>query len=147
MTFDAVETELLAALASHKVRCVVIGGHAATHYGVERPVKDLDLVIDHSPENAARVISALATLGEGGVTVAQLSQPRKQVRIARRGCEMLTSVSVPFEDLFHASTSLDVGGVSVRVVSKDHLLRLKLDAGRPIDLADCDALGKNEDAG
>jgi hypothetical protein len=147
MTLDAVETEFLAALVANEVRFVVIGGHAVTHYGVDRPVKDLDVVICHAPDNAARVIDTLASLGEGGVTLGQLSQARQQVRIARRGCEVLTSVSVPFEDLFQASELANVGEMVIRVVSKPHLRRLKQDAGRPTDLLDCEALGENHDAG
>lgn len=146
LTLDAVETEFVLALASHGVRYVVVGGHAVAHYGVDRPVKDLDVVIDHSPENAARVIHALASLHEGGVSVAQLSQPGQQVRIPRRSCELLTSVAVPFEELFQSSTLVTVDGVPVRVVAKDHLRRLKLDAGRPSDLVDYEALGR-DDAG
>ncbi len=44
----------------HNVKYVVIGGIAAVLYGVPRATFDLDILIEATPENAQRLIDALA---------------------------------------------------------------------------------------
>jgi len=48
-----------------EVRYVVIGGIAAVLHGVPRATFDLDILIDPTPENARRLLDALARAGLG----------------------------------------------------------------------------------
>jgi hypothetical protein len=50
---------VFASLNAHDVRYVVIGGIAAVLYGVPRATFDLDLLIQATPENAAKLLDAL----------------------------------------------------------------------------------------
>ena len=45
---------LARALNAHQVRYVLIGGFAVIAHGGARTTKDIDLLIDASPENVAR---------------------------------------------------------------------------------------------
>ncbi len=53
---------LLHALTEGQVRCILIGGLAATVHGSARLTQDLDLVYDRAPDNIDRLSSALAPL-------------------------------------------------------------------------------------
>ena len=55
---------VFASFASYDVRYVVIGGIAAVLYGVARATFDLDILIDPTKENAARLLKALEA-GDG----------------------------------------------------------------------------------
>ncbi|HEY3381044.1 MAG TPA: hypothetical protein VGK32_04705 [Vicinamibacterales bacterium] len=46
----------------HHVRCVLIGGFAVIAHGGARTIKDIDLLVDPSPDNVARVREALQIL-------------------------------------------------------------------------------------
>ena len=57
--------DVFASLQKHEAKYVVIGGIAAVLYGVPRATFDLDILIEASPENAKRLLSAFleANLG------------------------------------------------------------------------------------
>jgi len=51
--------EFIDALKAHGVRYPVVGAHAVAFHARPRATKDLDLLVDPSPENAERVLAAL----------------------------------------------------------------------------------------
>ena len=57
--------KLLARLADHGVRFIVVGGVAVTLQGYVRLTEDVDLLIDGSPDNVKRFLACLAEYGEG----------------------------------------------------------------------------------
>jgi hypothetical protein len=54
--------DVLSVLREHGVEFVVIGGFAVILHGVERATKDVDIVPEQSPENLARLWTALEAL-------------------------------------------------------------------------------------
>ena len=50
-------------LEAEGVRYVAVGGVAVVLHGHERPVKDLDIVVDPAPAEARRATAALMSLG------------------------------------------------------------------------------------
>jgi hypothetical protein len=56
---------VFASFASHEVRYLALGGIAAVLYGVPRATFDLDILIEATPENARRLLAALADAGLG----------------------------------------------------------------------------------
>jgi hypothetical protein len=54
---------LLLAFNAHEVRYFVVGAYALAAHGRPRATGDLDVWIEPNPENAARVIQALAAFG------------------------------------------------------------------------------------
>ena len=55
--------DVFESLNDHEVRYLVIGGIAAVLHGVPRATFDLDVLIDATPENARRLLEALARAG------------------------------------------------------------------------------------
>ncbi len=54
---------------SHDVKYLVIGGIAAVLHGVPRATFDLDILIEATPENAARMLAALEQAGLATATM------------------------------------------------------------------------------
>src|SRR5438094_102217 len=57
--------DVFASFQQHDVKYLIIGGVAAILYGVPRATFDLDILIQPSPDNARRLISALLNAGLG----------------------------------------------------------------------------------
>ena len=55
--------EMLSALSAAGVRFLVVGAHALAAHGAPRATGDLDIWVDVSRENAARVLEALGHFG------------------------------------------------------------------------------------
>ena len=55
--------DLLELLNHHQVRYLVVGGFAVAVHGTPRYTKDLDLWVEVSPGNAARIIAVLDEFG------------------------------------------------------------------------------------
>ena len=79
------------------MRYLIIGGHAVQFHGYLRTVKDLDIFVDGSPDNAETIISALRSLGFSGsdLTAELFSEPKKQIPLGRYQAELLTSPDGP----------------------------------------------------
>ncbi len=71
--------EFIAALNAHGVRYLVVGAHAVAFHARPRATKDLDILLEPSPENAWRALAALRDFFGGadlGYTVEDLTDPR-----------------------------------------------------------------------
>ena len=53
---------LLNSLISNQVKFLIIGGHAAIYYGVNRNTGDLDILIEPTEKNGEKLITALSDL-------------------------------------------------------------------------------------
>lgn len=137
--------EFVALLAAHEVRYLVVGGYAVAYHGHPRFTGDLDLWVERSPENAARLTAALDAFGFGGLgldastfttpdTVVQLGYPPHRI-------DILTDLEgVTFEDAYPDRQTLHLDGTDVPFIGLDALRRNKRALGRPQDLADLDHL-------
>jgi predicted nucleotidyltransferase len=132
--------------AAH-VRYVVVSGNAVVLRGFVRPIVDLDIVIGSAPDEVDRAMNALMLAG----FVPSLPLPMSAVTVMRmfdpsqREVDVFVRYQVPFEELWAGSEHVRVGDSVVRVMSLDHLLRVKAINRRPHDLSDIDgllALGK-----
>jgi hypothetical protein len=54
---------LLQSLIDNQVKFLIIGGHAAIYYGVNRNTGDLDILIEPSAFNGIRLMDALKQVG------------------------------------------------------------------------------------
>lgn len=144
LLLNAVEIELLVCLNSFEVRYLVVGGHAVAYHGCLRPMKDLDLFIGTSIENAGRVVTALQSLGFNGVDLSaeRFSQSNKQIPLGGYyHTELLTSVpGVDFDLAYNRRVIAYEGSSPIPVISLPDLLLQKRTAARPQDLADIEAL-------
>ncbi|HEX8188131.1 MAG TPA: hypothetical protein VF586_07270 [Pyrinomonadaceae bacterium] len=133
-----------------RVPYVVVGGAAVALHGHERETRDLDVVVELSPEATRRATEALVSLG----FVPALPLPLEMLTVQRftdaagREVDVFARFRLPFEELWSAAEHLGAAGRPVRVCSLAHLIRMKRLDGRPRDLRDVEALlaGKGEGA-
>jgi len=143
-----------------KVCYFVVGGLAVVAHGYVRTTTDLDLVIGLAPDNITRGLQALIGIGYRmaiPVSVEQFADAGQRDAWRRdKGMLVLklwsdqhkrTPIDVfvyePFDVRLEEKKGVRViwnEDLSVPVVSKDTLLAMKREAGRPQDLADIDAL-------
>ena len=136
---------LLATLARAEVRFLVVGGVAVTRL-VDIPFTNrLELLVEGGAANLRRRIATLATFGSGAAAELDVSDfPVEEgaVRVAEDfDVDLFTLMSGhTYGDLLPLSEPHDVGGVAVRFLGAEGLIRLKADSLRPRDQANVAAL-------
>lgn len=142
--------EFLAALLGAEARFLVVGAHALAIHGVPRATGDIDVWVERSPANAARVWRALDAFGAPaaalGVRPADLETPDLvvQIGVPPRRIDVLTGVTgLDFEDAWAGRVVHRVGALDVPFLGRDALVRNKRATGRYKDLGDLEALGED----
>jgi hypothetical protein len=127
------------ALNDAGARYILIGGFAVIAHGGARTTKDIDLLVDASPENVARVKRALRILEDHAVDeVADTDVARYAVvRVADEIVVDLMALAcgVDYNDAASDATSLTIDGVAILIASPATLIRTK-NTVRPSDAAD-----------
>ncbi len=142
--------ELLAEFNAQTVEYLVVGAHALAAHGHVRATKDLDVWVRPSPENASRVLRALA---EFGAPLHDLSEQDLtqagivfQIGVAPVRIDVITAIDgVEFEAAWTSRVEVSLGDITVPVLSREHLIANKRAAGRLQDLADVEWLERNGD--
>jgi hypothetical protein len=150
--FPADFLDLLTELNRAEAKVMLVGGHAVAFHGRPRATKDFDLWMEATPDNAARVLTALRAFGAplGTLVEQDLAQPGHGFRmgVPPLRIEVLTEISgVTFEEAWPRRATLDLEGLTVAVIGRDDLLQNKRAAGRPQDLADVDVLERQAGRG
>jgi len=146
------QRELLLAFNAAKIRYLIVGGHAFSHYAEPRTTKDLDLFIEPSPENCNTIYAVLVKFGDPLIdtTPETLRDPNSghQIGIAPYRIDILNTIdAVPFEEAWATSTDGMIDGdIPVRYIGVDALIKNKLAVGRLRDLADVEDLQNSEEA-
>jgi hypothetical protein len=150
------------ALQEAEARYLVVGGVAVVAHGYVRFTKDLDLVLDLSPDSLRRTLTALQSLGyRPMIPVPLLDFANPELRhdwIENRNMKVFNLVSdrypdvaidifpkepFPFETEFAKGESKEVApNVMAHVVSVPALIALKIAANRDRDRIDIDKLRK-----
>lgn len=135
--------EFIAALNAHGARYLIIGAHAVALHARPRATKDLDILIDATPENARKVLAALRDFFGGaniGYKVADLIDPRWiiQLGVAPMRIDLVSAIpGLPdFETAWKGRVSASFGSVAASYVNLDDLIAAKVAANRPQDRAD-----------
>jgi nucleotidyltransferase AbiEii toxin of type IV toxin-antitoxin system len=141
---------ILEALVRHEVDFVLIGGLAAAVHGSRRVSLDVDIIAAPDPGNMKRLASAIGELGHTKVVDEHFRDldPTDDFDLARAGnlridtglgrLDLLKNAAGAsrYDVLRAASMPTSIGSVDVPVVSRDHLIAMKVAAGRPKDLQD-----------
>ena len=125
------------------VRFLVIGGRAVQFHGYRRPAKDLDLLVEFSPENWLNLAQALRPLNAGVKAFEEISaKPKWQARLKfYPTVEFVTAINgVSFVEAWTQGTNITFQGLTIRVLSKAHLIVSKQGSTRPVDLDDIRAI-------
>jgi predicted nucleotidyltransferase len=139
--------EFIAALNDHGVRYLLIGAHAVAFHARPRATKDLDILLDPTPQNARRTLAALRAFFGGadlGYTVADLTDPRWiiQLGVAPVRIDLLSAVPgcPSFQAAWRSRVEARFGSVKANYLGLTDLIRAKEAAGRAQDQADVQVL-------
>ena len=137
--------EFLQSLNSNGVEYLLIGGYAVGIHGHIRATNDLEIWVNISPDNAARIDHALRQFGFAAAALTpDLFLTRNNV--VRMGVppiriEILTSISgVEFESCYAEKEITQIEEILVPVISLARLRENKAASGRAKDLADLESL-------
>lgn len=133
--------DMLSALCDEKAEFLLIDAYALAVHGCPRATGDMDIWIRPSDANAQRVWRALKAFKAPMARLSpdDLTNPDVvfQIGVAPRRIDILTTIDgVEFAEAWAARTELDVDGLRVTAIGRDHLARNKKATGRPQDLAD-----------
>ncbi len=137
--------EMLSALSDAHAEFLIIGAHAVAAHGHYRATKDIDIWINPSPENVARVWQAL---GEFGAPLHQIAKEDLltpgtiyQIGVDPIRIDILTAVEpLAFDEAWANRATVVVDGQQWPFLGREDLIRSKRAAGRPHDLRDIEAL-------
>jgi hypothetical protein len=149
---------VFAALDSHGVEYVVVGGLAVQVHGHARMTNDLDLIPSPTRANLARLADALRELGarvlnEGseGIAIDAGMLPRAtlwQFATAAGDIDVLHDVpgAIPYSALRENALEVRLGDLVIPFAGREDLIRMKRAAGRPRDLGDVAALTEPDES-
>ena len=141
--------EIISAFNDAGVEYLVVGAYAVAAHGLPRATGDIDLWVRTSNENAARVWAALTEFGAPLDTLSPADFSTDdlivQFGVVPNRIDILTSIeAVDFATAWPDRISVEMDGISMNVVGRDHLLQNKRAVGRPQDIADAERLSALE---
>ena len=134
-------TEFLCALIVHRVRFVLVGGHAVAGHGQPRLTEGLDVFVEPAPGNARRLREALVDFGFGDVApaVEELARKDRVFMLGRKPwrIDVLTGIDgVSFREAWASRVEAEFVASPLYVIGRAALLKNKRAAGRKKDLLD-----------
>lgn len=142
---------LAKAFRDHDVSYVVVGGIALNLHGLARATADIDLFVDPSPENIARLRGALMQVFRdpdieqitaddlsGDYPTIQYGPPTGDYHI-----DLLARLGTAFTFADIEAEEIIVEGVPIKVATAKMLYRMKRDTVRLQDKADAERLWKH----
>ena len=137
--------DLLEELGRDAVEFVLVGGYAVAFHGRPRATRDIDIVLEGSPENLSRAARALGRFGAPPNVVSSIAsmadseivymgQPPLRIDFLR------TIDGVSANDLFSHAVEAEVDDIRFKVISLDDLIENKRASARPQDLIDAELL-------
>jgi hypothetical protein len=138
-------TEFVDALVQADARFLVVGGVAVKFYVPQRPVEDLDLLIERTKGNASKVLTAVSSspLFRRNITVGQLIRPKLQicVKMFEYYMDILTpGPDLDFIEAWNMAAEARIGNARVRVAAIATLLQLLSSSQEPKHARDREAL-------
>ena len=142
--------DFLVAMLDEKVHFLVVGAHALAAHGVPRATQDLDVWVDPTADNAARVLTALRRFGAPadalGISATDLTTPNTVVQfgVPPNRIDVLTAISgVPdFRSAWVERVEQIVRDRQLPFLGRAAFIANKRAAGRHKDLGDIEALGE-----
>lgn len=141
--------EMLSELSAVRADFLIVGAYALAVLGVPRATGDLDIWVRPTPENAERVLAALASFGAPLFDLTRDDLTRAdtvfQVGLPPARVDILSGISgVSFDEAWPRRTIVRLEGLEVGVLSRDDFIANKRSAGRPKDLLDLALLEEAE---
>lgn len=140
--------DFLSVLASEGVEALVIGGYAVSFHSKPRFTKDIDIFVNSTPANRARLARSLERFGapaeivEGATAAAE--DEILWFGIPPTRIDLLFAVpGISFAEVYARRQQAEWDGVPVSMIAKLDLIASKRAAGREQDLQDVKQLSKN----
>lgn len=155
MHFGEEVNAFLRAAGTAGVRMVLVGGGAVNFHGYQRHSADLDFWLEPSPENFARLLTALHRVGyevESFPAAVLRSEQNISLKMSPGlDVELITFLrpGFTFEDAWSRAEQGDLVGEPVmkyRVLGFSDLIESKQRSARPKDLLDIQELKRRRDA-
>ena len=143
MTLRAIAAQVCDALNRSRAKYLVIGGVACILHGYARATDDVDILIERTEANAARVLAALGRVGYGFASEWSAAEILKRP-ITLIGDDPAVDVftvawKVKYEQAAPRASVVNVDGVEIPLIALDDLIETKR-TGRLLDAADIEVL-------
>ncbi len=138
--------EFLCCLADHRVRFVVLGGHVLATLGRPRYTDDLDVLVEPTKANAARLAKAFDAFGYPDLaaqTAAHFAEPERMATLGRPpvAIDIMTSTpGVDFREAWRGRQRLVIDGRPVGFLGLAEFVKTKRACGHTKDLLDLELL-------
>lgn len=141
--------DMLRALQSAEARFLIVGAHALAGHGLPRATGDLDIWVEPTAGNAAKVWQALLDFGAPAAALGIRQQDFTtrglviQIGLPPRRIDLLTSLTgLEFDPAWATRFTVTVAGIALPLLGRDSLLANKSALDRPQDRADVEALSR-----
>jgi len=142
--------DMLSCLKGAGVEFIIVGAYALAAHGFPRATGDIDIWVRNSPDNAGKIMAALAKFG---APLADLSEQDFTatdvvVQIGVQPCriDITTGIDgIEFCEAWENKVAITVDGLDVYIPSKADLLKNKIASGREKDQGDIAWLKKSLD--
>ncbi len=137
---------MLAPLVRHGVDFVLVGGQAGTAHGSSYPSYDVDIAYDRARDNVVRLVAALQEIGvrlRGGPPDLPFVVDERTIHNGANftfvtpygDFDILGDIDGirSYSELRTEARMIDLGGLSIRVASLDHLIAMKRGSNRTKD--------------
>jgi hypothetical protein len=120
---------LLQSLIDNHIKFLIIGGHAAIYYGVNRNTGDLDILIEPSASNGIRLIEALKQIGLEVPPITPSEFEKELVLtfgLEPDAVDILNfTPGIEFNTAFANSVITDFAGLKIRIIDIRDLIKNK----------------------
>ena len=137
--------DLLRAFGDADVRFMIVGAYALAVHGRPRATGDLDIWVDATPQNAPRVMQALAAFGAPLAEIAEADFARPgvvyQIGVPPGRIDILTELTgLTFEQAWPDRIQRPFGELEVDFIDRASFMRNKRATGRLRDLSDIEGM-------
>ncbi len=141
---------LIAAFNQHEIDFALCGGLAVAAHGLVRATQDIDFLIREESLDGAYEAAAEVGYNIRGMDISFKERTVEIRRVSNVVGEDVISldlllVTPHVEDVWNGREEIEFMGQSLFVVSREGLIKMKRQAGRPQDLADIDRLENETD--
>lgn len=140
--------DFLNALNNQNVVYILVGGYSVIIHGYPRTTGDMDLWVRKTKDNYRNLVQAFSEFGMPIFDMTEdnfLNHPDWDVFSFGRppvAIDLMTAVKgLDFEETFKRAKFYDDGGLKVKTIHKDDLIKAKKASNRPKDQDDLDNIG------
>lgn len=137
--------EMLQCLSEEDVKFLLVGAYALAVHGFPRATKDIDFFVWATPENAGKLMRALAKFGAPMDQISESDFSTEgvifQIGNSPRRIDIVTTIDgIKFDQAYANKKVFRIEGLQIPVISLEDLIANKRASGRKQDLADVEKL-------